>query len=268
MDIFNSLKEECIQIGSTAKNKKELLGEIAKLAKKSSLLDSIPENVLFQALTDRESTGSTGFENNIAIPHCRLKEVPDFIVGLIIIPEGIDFEAYDRKPSKIIFFIIAPEENRDFHIRLLSTISRTLAPESVRNEMLSKTTTMDLRENFLRYVRDDIKQDETTPKSLFHVVLQREDNLNDILQALTALSASITVIDAKDASAYLHKLPLFSSFWSDDEKGFHVLILGTINKKLANELIRNIDSIVGGLSGKTGIMVTIQDVTVCVGSLN
>lgn len=268
MDIFDCLIDECIQVGSSASNKKELLAEIAKLAKKSSLLESLPESAILQALTDREDTGTTGFENGLAIPHCRLKEVSEFVVGLIIVPEGIDFEAYDGKPTKIVFFIIAPEKDRDLHIRILSTISRTLATEAVRDELISKTDPIDLKETFLRYTRDDIKADETTQKSFFHIFLQHDEYINDILQVLTSLSASVAVIEAKDAGAYLHKLPLFASLWSEEQKGFHILILGTINKKLANELIRNIDTIVGGLDGKTGTLITIQDVILTRGSLH
>ena len=31
------------------------------------------------------------------------------------------------------------------------------------------------------------------------------------------------------------KLPIFASFWNSEDKGYHLLILGVVNKKLVNE---------------------------------
>ena len=267
MDIFDCLKDECIKIGTESSSKEEILREIAKLAKKSSSLDKISEDELFNALSEREKIGSTGFEKGLAIPHCRLDKVSEFVVGLIVIPEGIEFCAFDGQLSKLLFFIIAPESDRDLHIRLLSTISRTLNDASVREEILSRTTPMEAREAFLRHVPDELPM-PTDKKCMFQISLQNEDHMNDILQALSSLSASVTVIEGKDIGEYLHRLPLFSSFWNSEEKGFHLLIVGMIPKKLANELIRNVETIVGGIADNPGTMVTIQDTLISVGSLN
>ena len=267
MDIFDCLKEECVQVGSSSTNKDGVLRELAKLAKKSSALDAISEDDLFTALIEREKIGSTGFENGIAIPHCRLSGVSEFTVGLLIVPEGVDFSAYDGQPSKIIFVIVAPDSDRDSHIRLLSTISRTLNNADVRKEIISKTTPVEVRETFLRHASGDVAK-PSEEKCIFHIALQKEDKLNDILQALSSLSASVTVVESHDIGSYLHSLPLFASFWNSEEKGFHILAVGVINKKLVNELIRNVDTIVGGLAGNPGTMVTIQEVLISAGSLN
>ena len=90
MSLFKDLKEECIQIGSDATNKEEVLKEIAKLAKQCSALDNVSETDLFQALLDRENIGTTGFEKGIAIPHCKLDSISEFVVGALVIPEGVD----------------------------------------------------------------------------------------------------------------------------------------------------------------------------------
>ena len=266
MDIFNCLKEECIQVGTSSTSKEGILREIAKLAKKSPSLKAITEDELFNALSEREKIGSTGFENGIAIPHCRLSKVSEFVVGLLVVPKGIDFGAYDGNPSTLLFFIIAPDSDRDLHIRLLSTISRTLIDKTVREEIISKATPLEVKEAFLRHAHGDIEK-QAEVKCIFHIALQREDKLNDILQALSSFSANVTVIEANDIGSYLHSLPLFASFWNSEEKGFHLMIVGVINKKLANELVRNVDTIVGGLNDSPGTMVTIQDILISAGSL-
>jgi len=267
MDIFNCFKEECIQIGTKSSDKQGLLREIAQLAKKTSSLAAITEDELFDALMARETIGSTGFENGIAIPHCRLSRVTEFIVGLIIVPDGMNFNAFDGQASNLIFFIIAPDSDRDLHIRLLSTISRTLTSKAVRKALVVTPQVAEVREVFLRHASGVVDK-PATAKSIFHIALQQEEHLNDILQSLAALSADVTVIEANDIGSYLHRLPLFASFWNSEEKGYHLLIMGVLNKDLVNELVRNIDTIVGGLAENSGTMITVQDTLISVGSLN
>ena len=136
-----------------------------------------------------------------------------------------------------------------------------------REEISTKSNPMDVRESFLRLTRDEIKE-PAAPKCIYHISLQKEEKLNEILQALSTLSAEVSVIQAADLGEHLHKLPLFASFWNAGDKGYHILLVGVINKKLANELIRNVDTIVGGLDKHPGTLVIIQDVLISAGSLN
>ena len=99
MNLLNFVKNECIATGVSVSNKTECLQKVAQLAKKSSVLKNISEKEIFEALQNREELGSTGFENGIAIPHCRLENVEEFVVGFITIPDGIDFAALVDKCS-------------------------------------------------------------------------------------------------------------------------------------------------------------------------
>lgn len=268
MSLFDYFREECVQVGTSAKTKDDLLHEIAKLAKQSQVLEKLTEEELYKALSEREKLGSTGFADGIAIPHCRLDAVNEFVIGLISVPAGIAFEALDKKPSTLIFFIIAPESDRNNHVRILSGISRAVSMPKVRDELLSKLNATDLREAFLRHVSDTkVAQDIKETKCIFHIAIQDLDKFEPILETLSSLSASISVLESNSASSYLNSLPLFSSFWNDKDKGFHRLITGTINKKLVNELIRNCEMVAGNLDDASDITVTIQDVLYSNGSL-
>ena len=77
----------------------------------------------------------------------------------------------------------------------------------------------------------------------------------------------MSIIEGKGINTYLDKTPLFASFWNTEDKDFHLLATGTINKKLVNELIRSIDSITGGLEEKSTTAITVQEVLVSIGSL-
>jgi mannitol/fructose-specific phosphotransferase system IIA component (Ntr-type) len=268
MNIVQLMNEDYLQIGTKAETKEEILREIAKLAKKSPILNDISEERIFELLSERESISSTGFENGLAIPHCKIEGLSDFILGMIVVPEGIDFEAYDNNNSEILFFIIAPEGERNRHIRILSTISRLFSAKAYKKELLGQKSTSSLYESLMRCLPDEVPSGEQENSSLFTIMLRKHENLNDILQSLSTLTENVTVIEGRGAGSYLHRLPLFSSFWNSEEQESCYVITGTVNKKLANELIRNIDSISGGLDTNPGTHVVIQDVLVSAGTLN
>ena len=68
MGLFASFRPECIQIGSNAGNKGEVLQELARLAKKSKVLDKVPEKQVLRALEQREQGGITGFGQSVGNP--------------------------------------------------------------------------------------------------------------------------------------------------------------------------------------------------------
>jgi mannitol/fructose-specific phosphotransferase system IIA component (Ntr-type) len=267
MNLFDYLKEECIEIADNISSRDEILQKIASLAKRSDALKEISEEEIFEALKKREDIGSTGFEDGIAIPHCRFDKVNTFVVGILVVPNGIDFAALDGKKSDLFFFIIGPEADRDEHVRLLSGISRTMAIKGVKKEISAKTSPVDLREAFLRHVSDRFDPKSKDEKCFFHISVQMEEKFISILEMVSATCTSISVIEANDAGRYLYSLPLFSTFWNSEEKGFHRIICGVVDKKLANELIRGIHVITDGLEDEKGVMLTISEASYCSGSL-
>ena len=267
MNIFNYFRLECIQIGTNSTNKDEVLQEISQLAVKTSVLSSVSADYIYNKLSEREEIGSTGYENGIAIPHCRLKNITEFVVGIMTVPHGINFNAFDKKPTNIIFFIIAPEKERENHLRLLSIISRTYMHPKMKDKMLAAKTNVDLIETFLKDIPDKISTKDNPKASSFNIVIQNEDKFKDILEIVASLATSMSVIEGKDISFYLNRLPLFATFWNTEDKGFHKLVTGVISSQLVNELIRNIDLLTGGLQQNSGVEITIQELLLHYGSL-
>ncbi|MFC1672505.1 PTS sugar transporter subunit IIA [Planctomycetota bacterium] len=99
MDLSNILLEECVKIGTKARDKRSILKEIAKLARKSPVLEKVSEEKILKALDEREDLGSTGFGEGIAIPHCALDEVDRFIAGILTAPQGVDFDSLDGEET-------------------------------------------------------------------------------------------------------------------------------------------------------------------------
>ena len=73
----------------------------------------------------RESKTATGIPGGLAIPHCRSTAVtePTLVVARLATP--VDFGAKDG-PADLVFFIAAPDGADQAHLKLLSTLARSL----------------------------------------------------------------------------------------------------------------------------------------------
>jgi len=269
MDLVNALREECITVRSEAPDKEALLKEIASLAKQCPALEPVSEEIILAALRQREKLGSTGFQNGIAIPHCLLADVDEFVVGLVTHAAGVDFQSLDGNPTFVIPFIIGPKEKRNAHIGLLSAISRVLNDQRVVNELKAAGNPHALAESFLRHVGGTLTQDQSLKRHLVMINIQKEELFDDILQLFSEQDGCyVSVIDAHDSSEYLRGLPLFAAFWSEDTKGFHRIVLVSIRHTLANELLRRLDTLVGGLDNNRGVLVQMLDVLYSSGNID
>jgi len=269
MKLIEALRADCIAVGLAAADKDAVLKRVAQLAKSQPSLENITEEDLIKALKNRESLGTTGFGRGIAIPHCRLDAISDFIVGLINIPDGVDFQSLDDQKVRLVVFIIGPDDRPTENIRLLSGISRILANREAVSEMLAADNKDSLMESFLRFGRDEIDTRRDGARSLIHVFIQNEEYFRQILEVFGSIENSYTVImGAENTSAYLSKMPLFAGFWTDTPRTFCRVIIASVLKNMTNETIRQIESITGDLSESAGILVTIQELFFASGSLH
>jgi PTS system nitrogen regulatory IIA component len=268
MRIIEILKEECIASGVDLSSKEQALGKVVSVARKHPALAGVAEGIILKALKERESLGSTGFGDGIAIPHCRLEGISEFVVGIITVPSGVEFDALDGKDVKLMIFIIAPQEKSNEHIKLLSAVSQTLMiPGSVK-EIIAGHSDEAVRESFLRHTRDEIDTKEKTGKNLFTVTIQDETIFREIVGALSGIdSNSVSIIEAENAGSYLSKMPLFADFWSDKKHPFCKVILATVEKGLTNETLRRIEALTGCLSDRNDVLVTIQELSYWAGSI-
>jgi PTS system nitrogen regulatory IIA component len=268
MTLIDSLKEEYVRTGVAVADKRSLLADIASIAKASPVLQSVAENDILQALMERETLGSTGFEKGLAIPHCRLKDISGFVVGLVTVPDGVDFSSIDGSPTRICFFIIGPAALPNEYMRVLSMIARTCSIPGVIDKILAASGPSRARELFLESVPAKIRMNQEEEKSLVTVFVQVEDAFMDILQIVASSpDASVSVVEASDPASHLHKLPLFATFWTSEENRFQRIITGVVNRKLTNELVREINVVADSKGAKQGVMVIVQDIGFSTGSL-
>ena len=268
MKLIDVLRRECIVAGARLQDKADALRQIVKAAKKSEVLKDAAEDAVLEALRAREALGSTGFGKGIAIPHCRLKGIEDFVVGIITAPSGVDFESLDQEKVFLFVFIIAPEAESNRHLKLLSAISQTLLVPGAVKEILSAGSSEGVCESFLRHTHGEIDTKRQTAKVVFHVFIQEENLFHDILEKLAGIeTGSLVISNTENAAAYLSKAPLFADFWRDKPERFSRVITLVVDKGLSNETIRRIESVTGDLNESESVMVIAQHVSYAAGSI-
>jgi len=104
MRLREFFSDDAIKVELESTTKDAVLKELVSLLK----LDDKAQGMLFKMLKRRETLGSTGIGQNIAIPHCRSLVVSRLRCAFGRSTKGIDFKAIDDKPVNYFFLIVAP----------------------------------------------------------------------------------------------------------------------------------------------------------------
>ena len=129
--------EDAINLQLQSTTKDDVLKELVGLLQ----LDDKSEQTLVKMLKRRETLGSTGIGQNIAIPHCRALAVNRLRVAFGRKLDGIDFNAIDGKPVHYFFLIVAPPlEVSNQYLPVLGKIAQ-FAKESDVPDRLAKLKT-------------------------------------------------------------------------------------------------------------------------------
>lgn len=132
MKISDLMPVDSILLSVKAKNKRQLLQEIAQFAAEKT---KISDRTIFDTILERENLGSTGFGGGTALPHGRLAEIDKVRIFFAKLSNPVDFEAIDNKPIDIMFLLLSPESNGADHLTALAQISRILKDTNLVNKL-------------------------------------------------------------------------------------------------------------------------------------
>jgi PTS system fructose-specific IIC component len=102
---------------------------------------------LLADIHDREQKAATGLPGGIAIPHCRTGAVTQPSLGVARLATPTDFGAEDG-PADLVFMILAPEGGGKEHMKILSTLARSL----VNKEFVASLRAAGSREEIVELV--------------------------------------------------------------------------------------------------------------------
>lgn len=119
----------------TGKTKLEVMDQlITRVAE----LTKLSRDVIFRLTWKREQMMTTGVGGMLALPHIRVNDVlhPYVVVGVCQNPIT-DYQGLDDQPVRVIVFTVAPDENQEAYLQLLSSISRRLRNPKLIEQLIS-----------------------------------------------------------------------------------------------------------------------------------
>lgn len=123
MHLSEFLDFDAIKPAMSAGTKRALLQQLASLS--GNRLGITPAAIL-DSVTERESLGSTGFGQGVAIPHGKVDGLSQIYCLFARLSEPIRYKAIDGEPVDLVFLLLSPPDAGADHLKALAAISRVI----------------------------------------------------------------------------------------------------------------------------------------------
>jgi PTS system nitrogen regulatory IIA component len=130
--IFDFLSPSAVILDLRVPTKQSLLHALSEEASRFAKLT--PE-AIFAELNRRESLGSTGMGDGIAIPHATYTGLSKTFGLVARAKPAVDFDAIDGKPVDLVFLLLTPASGEKTHLNALAAISRRLRTREVTEKL-------------------------------------------------------------------------------------------------------------------------------------
>jgi len=137
MKILDFLDKEAISTDLKSEDKEGVISELVDLLAQVGKVKN--KKKMVRILLERESLGSTGIGQNIAIPHGKSPDIKEMTAALGISKRGVNFDALDGEPVYIFFLLLAPANSAGPHLKALARISRLLKDKYFRDSLRNAT---------------------------------------------------------------------------------------------------------------------------------
>ena len=96
-----------------------------QLISRAADITKLSRDLIFRLVWKREQMMTTGVGGMLALPHILINDIlhPYVLVGVCETPIT-DYQGQDDLPVRVIVFTVAPDEDQEAYLQLLSSISR------------------------------------------------------------------------------------------------------------------------------------------------
>ena len=178
MKITDLLKPQSILLNASPTNKADAIYTLGDLMDKGGNLSDKAEYL--EAVFAREESGSTGLGDGIATPHAKSAGVKEAGLAAMVVPNGVDFDALDRQPSRLFFMIAAPEGAADTHVEVLSKLATMVIDPDFKNALIQAATV----DRFLELIT--AKEDGNFDPSVEGYIKTENEKAPSIIEAIEA----------------------------------------------------------------------------------
>ena len=136
MNIMGFLDERAVTTDLKAQQGKEgVIRELVELLVRAGSIKDKDVGKLIQILMKRESLGSTGIGQGVAIPHGKSDCVSRLVAAFGVSRTGVNFDSLDGEPVTLLFLLVAPEDSAGPHLKALARFSRLLKDKHFRDSL-------------------------------------------------------------------------------------------------------------------------------------
>ena len=142
MDLDNFFSEDSIIINCQSKSQKNVLELISEI---TSSISAANKDIIFEKLYEREKLGTTAFGNGIAIPHARIDNLSEAKIIILKLETAIDFNSSDGEKVDLIISLLAPNNENEMHIKILSKIAEMLDDKIFREKIRNCSNKLEIK---------------------------------------------------------------------------------------------------------------------------
>jgi PTS system nitrogen regulatory IIA component len=121
MQLTQFLDFDSIKPALSAGTKRSLFTQLATLASERLNLD---RSAILDSISERESLGSTGFGQGVAIPHGKVDGLASIYCLFVRLAEPVRYKAIDGGPVDLVFLLLSPPDAGAEHLKALAAVSR------------------------------------------------------------------------------------------------------------------------------------------------
>ena len=149
MKLYQYLSEDSIRVRLQSGQKEQAIAELAGLLKDHPAMEDFQK--FLSGVLEREKESTTGIGGGVAVPHARTDSVKDFVAAIGLAPEGIDFQAVDGQPVKLIVLMGVPSHKINGYLKLLAHLSLLFKQHDFVHDLLEASDPAAVIETFKRY---------------------------------------------------------------------------------------------------------------------
>lgn len=143
--IYNYIREELIGFFDP-KSRDEAIADMVEMAHAQFFLQD--EEQFLKAIFEREKIVSTGIGLGVAIPHAKLTHVDDFFIVIGCLKNGVEWNAMDGQPVRIVFLIGGPDDKQTEYLQILSGLTVAIKDDARRKKILNAQSRVEIMEVF------------------------------------------------------------------------------------------------------------------------
>ena len=132
MDLNDFLGPEPIVIDLQAENRWQAIDELIGALVTHGKIKSEHREAILASVKKRESSMSTGIGFGIGIPHAATELVSDVVGAVGRSRRGIQFDALDGKPVRLVLLFLVPQGQFQKHLHTLSNLAKLLHKSDFR----------------------------------------------------------------------------------------------------------------------------------------